>query len=193
MKAQSEVMGLALIMVIITFGLALLVRFSLSSDSGLDSLDSYSREQIPLRLNSAMLQTHVEACGLDFSELLIRCAQGNAFTCPRGVDLQTGLYASPSALDACSAAARFANETLHLALGDRGGFFQYRMFAYVGEDYTDDSLWLRGFPVGNNLDCTYTNDRGQIRRMQIPHPGVFFFRISGSRLLTTKLDLCYRQ
>lgn len=181
-KAQSEIIGLAFVMVIITLGLAILVSFSLKSSST-DYVNIFTKSELPLFLNNAMLETNIEECyGEKLSRLLMKCAEGANLICPQSIDggtLPTDLANKP-VKDACVVSYRFIEKQLQTVLTQNYQYFRY--FVYTGDDYKENQIFM----LQNSIDGKTCGNR-----MNIPHPGRLFFRIAGGELLNTKLDICY--
>ena len=176
-KAQSEIMGLAFIMVIITVGLAVIVSFSLRSSST-DYVNIFTRSELPLFLNNAMLETNINECfGEKLSRLLMKCAEDSNLICPEDLGPTPPELSGKDPKDACVVSYNFIEDQLDTVLTSNYQNFKY--YVYTGDDYNNNQIFTL-----NNSDCN---------RMDIPHPGRLFFRIAGGEILNTKLDICYEQ
>lgn len=164
MKSQSEAMGLALIMIIIVLGLLIYIRFSLMTSEPQPYTTQFTFKQLPVLLNDAMLQTHTldsHCYGERIQTILMRCGEGNTFTCSNNQD-------------ACTFARNWISNHLNKTLDQWNMEYQYTV--YRGDDFRNNHV----FPMITNADCSQMNIDTEI----------FFFRMSNGQLLNMKLDLC---
>ena len=186
-KAQSEIMGLAMIMIIITIGLAILVRFSIQgSDDQVDFVSSFTENELALFYNDALINTHIQECGKSLQGVIRDCLDTPRAQCRSGIVFPGGNISTPSDPDVCSIAERFLEESLEKGLGSN--FFEYRFTVYTGNDFTDESKWKIYL---TNTDCIQTID-GRDIPMRIPRPGIIPLKYGGGTF-HTKLDLCFEQ
>jgi len=163
-KSQSEIMGIAIIMVILTFGLLVFISFGLNKTSTPISLE-YTYKQIPTLLNNAILETHsseADCHGEKIQRILINVAEGNDFMCN---DKRASVFIEES-----------INNFLEETLGTWR--MNYRYTVYTGSDFRDTSKYVLFL---NNSNCIGMNVDTEN----------FFFRLSDGRFLNIKLDLCY--
>jgi hypothetical protein len=174
-KSQSEILGFAMVMILVVVGLAIYVRFSLTQTEP-DYVNVFTKNQLPLYLNNAILETNVPECyGEKISKLLIRCAEGKNFVCTQTPNLFGNATNVPTT--ACDASKLIITQALNITLNKND--FQYRYYVYTGNDYTKNNLF------------NVSNTRNFCSNMNIPHPGRLFFRTATNELLNAKLDICY--
>ncbi len=79
-KAQSEILGLAFVMVLIAFGLIFIVTFIVLADD--DSIRrDFVDKQLATNLNNAMLDTQTTCRDSQISRLIIDCASDQLLRC----------------------------------------------------------------------------------------------------------------
>jgi hypothetical protein len=165
-KSQSEILGLAMVMVLIVIGLLMYVVFSLNSAK--ESITATQQhKQLPVILNDAMLFTDsakADCYGERMQKLVIKVAQGDAFTC----NYQGGTLVEDYVKIMFN---MFLTETLD------AWNIGYNYTVYTGNDFTDSSSYVMSL---SNVDCTYMNRDSEN----------FFFRMSNGKLVNMKLDIC---
>lgn len=85
-KAQTEIIGLAIIVILLVLGMAFVVRFMLDKEPA-----GYKRQFTQAEISSNMLNSFLKAkskdCnGLAMTELLQNCAESRSITCENGMD-----------------------------------------------------------------------------------------------------------
>ena len=165
-KSQSELIGLAIIVVLIVIGLLVVVSFSLRSTST-DYVILHQHQQLPVLLNDAILETHVgEDCYNEkMQHLIIRYAVGESFICENRQPIFEFINSSISTI---------LENTLD------SWFMTYRYTIYTGLDYRDEDERLFYF----------TNSENNCHLMSITTEN-FFFTMSTGEFINMKLDLCY--
>jgi hypothetical protein len=163
-KGQSEILGLAMVMVLLVIGLLMYVTFSLNAAR--DSITvTQQHEQLPVILNDAMLFTDSapdDCYGERMQKLVIKVAQGDSFICADGRPVREFVRYRFD---------QFLTQTL------TAWNIGYEYTIYTGNDFTDKSSYVM---VLNNTDCTFM-DRASEN---------FFFRMSNGELVNMKLDIC---
>lgn len=164
-KSQSEIMGIAIVMVIVVFGLLIFISFNSNKTHIPISLE-YTYKQIPVMLNNAILETHTtedDCYGEKMQKILIKAGEGNTLVCKNG-----------------KRAKEFAEENIKKILNETLDLWgmDYRYTVYVGTDFSDEDSFVIFL---NNSDC---------RGMNIDTEN-FFFRMADGQFLNVKLDLCY--
>jgi hypothetical protein len=165
-KTQSEILGLAMVVILITFGLLLFVMFGLRGDDEHISVE-YSYKQLPVLLNNAILETHTseaDCYGEKIQKLLIKAGEGNTLVCKNGQDVKSFVRIK-------------IKELLDLTLGEWN--IDYRYTVYKGTDYKDENNYV--FNITNSPNNCYGQDIDTEN---------FFFRMSNGQFLNIKLDLC---
>lgn len=168
-KSQSELVGLAMVVVLIVLGLLVVVSFSLRSIDPDISIE-YQHEQLPVLLNDAILEAHtstdLSGCyGEQIKKLLLKVAQNENFVCnndPVKDFLKTEIQ---SILD----------DTLH------SWYITYRYTIYTGLDYTDSTKHLFDVFTNSDDDCLNQNIKTEN----------FFFSMTNGDFLNMKMDICY--
>ncbi len=174
MKGQSEIMGLAVVMVLLSVGFLLYVSFNLKTDH-VSSTVKYNYQQLPVLLNNAILDTHTkesDCYGEKIQKLLIKAGEGNSLIC------NDGTLAKEFSKDFIS---KILNETL------AKWQMEYIYSVYTGED----------FSVCNSLNPNYdtncvfvlTNSKNSCYKKDINTEN-FFFRMNNGRFINIKLDIC---
>ncbi|MCK5107831.1 MAG: hypothetical protein KAQ83_03830 [Nanoarchaeota archaeon] len=75
-KAQTEILGLAIIVVFIAIGMLFVIKFSLNkSDEG--PREQFINSELASNILNSMIDTHTSCRNLDFSALLKDCAENN--------------------------------------------------------------------------------------------------------------------
>jgi hypothetical protein len=166
MKSQSEIFGMAIVMVLVTIGLLMFVVFALNSSSSRQSLTTqYVHKQLPVLLNDAILQTHAlenECYGQKIKDLLIKCGQRDNFVCNNNQN-------------ACDFSKKFISSRLNETLEKWKMEYSYTVF--VGTD-------LR------SPDTSVIFNLNNSRCLRDVSSETFFFRMSNGRLLNMKMDIC---
>jgi hypothetical protein len=164
-KTQSEVIGLAIIMILIAFGLVIFISFSLRTKPQ-NVPSQYTYRQIPVLLNNAILETHTteEDCyGEKIQKILISSADNSNLICKNNMK-----------------AEEFANKTISSFLNETlnkwGMYYQYTV--YTGTDYRDPNNQIIFIKNHNCINMNIDTEN-------------FFFRMADGRFLNIKLDLCY--
>lgn len=85
-KAQTEIIGLAIIVILLVLGMAFVVRFMLDKEPA-----GYKRQFTQAEISSNMLNSFLKAksrdcSGLSMTELLQNCAESRSITCENGMD-----------------------------------------------------------------------------------------------------------
>lgn len=165
-KTQSEIIGLAMIVLILIFGLLIYISFSMKGDDEVLTKE-FTYKQIPVLLNNAILETHTlenECHGEKMQKLIMKMAEGSSLTCNDGTLIED-----------------FVDEKIEFFLNSTldDWHMTYRYTIYTGTDYTDESTYV----------LFKTNSASECWNMDI-HTENFFFRMSNGNLLNIKLDLC---
>lgn len=165
-KAQSELVGLAMVVLLIVIGLLIAVSFSLRA-TDVDYAVEYQHQQLPVLLNDAILESHVgtDCYQEQMKKLLLKVAQRESFTCQNGQDVKDFLEGDIQVI---------LSETLD------SWFVTYRYTIYTGLDYTDITKQLFYFTNSDN-DCLNQNIETEN----------FFFSMTNGDFLNMKLDICY--
>lgn len=178
-KGQSEIMGLAMIVVLITFGLLIFVAFSMRSESK-NVATEFTFKQLPVLLNNAILETHVpedECFGEKIQKLLIMSAEKSNIQC---LTKQSTKEYSKEKI------TKILKDTL-----DQWNM-EYIFTVYTGKDHKicqhDPSSSKCVFDITNSLEKDGTTKR-YCRNMNI-NAETFFLGLSDGRILYIKLDLC---
>lgn len=112
-RAQAEIVGITIVMVLIMLGIIFAIRFVIVPD-GQNIKQNYDRNQMAANFMDAMLKTTTECHGLTFTDLVQACAQARenptAFTyrCPE----VTGIC--DEQCDTCT----FLNKSLEILIDD---------------------------------------------------------------------------
>ncbi len=85
MKAQSEIMGLAMVMVLVAFGLVFIVSFIVLTDDG-DIRGDFIDKQMAVNINNAILDTNTQCRGNTVRRLLVDCVDSRNVICSAGVN-----------------------------------------------------------------------------------------------------------
>ena len=166
-KAQSELVGLAMVVLLIVIGLLIAVSFSLRA-TNTDYAVEYQHQQLPVLLNDAILESHTnldECHGEQIKKLLLKVAQKEAFECNNGKKLNTFLEKDIE---------KILNSTLDQ------WYITYKYTIYTGLDYSDKSKQLFYF---TNSDDNCLNQNIETEN--------FFFSMSNGDFLNMKLDICH--
>jgi len=87
-KAQMEIMGLAVIVVLVSLGIFFVVSFKLGGDDTTNIREGFTRRQVGTKFLATYEQTNV-ICGtinnLNFEDLIYNCATGVEVSCESGV------------------------------------------------------------------------------------------------------------
>lgn len=79
MKSQSEILGLALVVVLIFLGLVIYVRFAMTADQDAALPTQLMYKQLPIVMNDVLLQTNIPECGNEQLRIvLMRCFEGQS-------------------------------------------------------------------------------------------------------------------
>jgi len=179
-KSQSEIVGLAVLMIIITIGLLIFAVFVINNKPK-SLINSFMLNEIPSYLNTAMLETNIVSCGdIQLKTLLTKCGNDNIAICRSGRDY-------------CEEAKFILTEVLNNTLGEWK--MDYRFFAYVGPDFTIKSkniinpIYSTDVKKENTPLCKI-KENGKFK-VANSKSGIMFFPLNGGQTLTLKLDLCY--
>jgi hypothetical protein len=135
MKSQSEILGLALIVVLIFLGLVIYVRFALTSDQNVAIPAQLMYKQLPVVLNDVLLQTNIQNCNNEqLRNVIMRCVEGQQVC---------GTY------NTCEYARNWTIQKLNETLGE------WR-FAYI-YNITVDGNTRSEFPAIFGRNCTRKN------------------------------------
>jgi len=174
-KAQSEIIGLGIIMVLITIGLLIFTVFYIN-DQPKSILNTFMVNEVPVLLNSAILDTNDVECGnIPIKTLIVKCAEGSTARCSNSKDY-------------CDEAEYKIEYLLNETLGKWQ--MDYRFFAYTGSKFTENHV----------IDIIHSEDviredeavcytKGP--RLMESKSGLLFYPLGGGRTLSLKLDLCY--
>lgn len=147
MKSQTEIMGLAMVMVLIVLGLVIYIRFAATSTSNTAHPTELMHKQLPVVLNDVMLQTNIEECGGEtLRVVLMRCADGTDHICT-----------NPAT---CTVASSWIANRLNETLQTWG-------FSYIYRAYLDDNLASPLFEQAYG-DCSRNRD-AEIFSFRIGH------------------------
>src|SRR3989344_284730 len=84
-KSQMEIMGLAIIVILITVGIFFYIGFR-ARQQPVDQKQEFGNVQLATNIINSILETTTENCyGLTFSEVLQRCASNTGGYCSEGV------------------------------------------------------------------------------------------------------------
>lgn len=179
-KGQSEIMGLAMVMILLAVGLLLFISFGLrNSDSSLSNEFTY--KQLPVLLNKAIFETNTlesDCYGEKIQKLLIKAGEGNTLTCNNGVSSK-------------EFAKDFITDALNQTLG--AWFMEYRYTVYRGNDFSVcDPVPNGGLDsMADSSKCVLkihnTDDYCFMKDINTEN---FFFRMNTGQLLNIKLDIC---
>lgn len=109
-KAQMEIMGLVLIVILITLGLLFVIMFSLNSDNE-SAKSSFTQEELASNTLLAMIHTTTDCKDIVLSDMIEYCAEGRPVSC-------SGYYCASSGSDAAcdcvdSTVSHILNNTLN--------------------------------------------------------------------------------
>ena len=79
-KAQTEIMGLAIIIILIIVAVAFLIRFNMFQDPP-DPKKRFTQAELASNTLNTFLETTAKDCELSMSELLQNCGEGGGITC----------------------------------------------------------------------------------------------------------------
>lgn len=83
-KAQLEVLGLVIVIILIVLGILFAIRFVITKPVS-ETKQEYTRSQLTSNFGIALLQSSTANCrGIDITELLTDCAEFQAITCDDG-------------------------------------------------------------------------------------------------------------
>lgn len=83
-RAQLEIMGLMIVIVLIIIGILFAIRFVITKPVA-ETKQEYTRSQLTSNFGIALLQSTTQNCrGIDITELLTDCAEFEAITCGDG-------------------------------------------------------------------------------------------------------------
>lgn len=172
-RGQSEIMGLAMVVILIVLGLLLYVKFGIDT-SGSSLTNEFTNKQLPVLLNKAIFETHAteEDCyGEKIQKILISSAEGKNLVCSNGQPFKV-----------------FAREFIENSLNQTLGEWQmeYIYSVYKGQDFSvcEPSSFnsnLCVMSITNSEDYCFMMDR---------YTENFFFRLNTGQLLNIKLDIC---
>lgn len=91
-KGQMEILGLAVIVVLILMGVLFAIQFVLKAP-GTQIAQQYKESQLAAGLLTTMLGTTSECRGASVTELLQDCSVFTSLNCPRGTSCQEAQYA----------------------------------------------------------------------------------------------------
>ena len=84
-RAQLEIMGLMIVIILIIVGVLFAVRFVITKPAATTKQD-YTRSQLTSNFGIALLQATTKDCrGVDMTELLSDCAEFQSITCDNGM------------------------------------------------------------------------------------------------------------
>ncbi len=166
-KAQMEILGLAIVVLLLILGMVFVVRFIALSDKG-SIRKEVSESQIASNYIATYLDTTVRDCrGLTIEELLIDCAEGTPG--PRGGAINCGYTLLPDGHEVKSCEqAQLAASTIFLTTFE----------AWKTKYYFTSFLQGRSPFLTNGTEC-----KGQKRSKD-------YFLSTASGTLHVKLDLC---
>lgn len=83
-KAQMEILGLMIVIILIIMGILFAVRFVITKPAS-ETKQEYTRSQLTSNFGIALLQATTEDCrGIDMTELLTDCSEFESITCGNG-------------------------------------------------------------------------------------------------------------
>lgn len=173
-KSQSEIMGLAMVMILLAVGLLLFVSFGLKgSESSLSN--EFTNKQLPVLLNKAIFETDAteEDCyGESIQKLLIKAGEGNSLICNNG-----------------QSAKEFSEDFISDALNKTLNTWniEYRYSVYRGQDFTVCGPGTNFDPRNCIINQTNSEDYCFLKDISTEN---FFFRMNTGQLLNIKLDIC---
>jgi len=168
-KAQMEIIGLAVIVIMLSFGLIFALKVMMKPPSKIQ--ESFAQKQLSQNTIDAMIKSSTNCRGLDLQELIIDCAnsaQGGRIEC--------------SGIRSCNFVKMSMEQILDRTLDEWA--VPYRLRAYIGNEV------LIGEP-GNeiyfeNLEC---GQGIEDRKVDVVSPGIQPLPIQ-SGTLTIMLEIC---
>jgi hypothetical protein len=79
-KAQTEIMGLAILIILIILGMTFIIRFTMSREQ-IDVKEQFTQSQLASNMLNTFLETNAQDCDYTMLELLRNCGQGGGLDC----------------------------------------------------------------------------------------------------------------
>ena len=166
-KSQTEIMGLAIIVILVAFGLVFMMKY-MATNKPTEYQKEYLYAELSSNIINTLLKTTVDNClQLSFADLYRDCAEGESIDCSGG--------STPNSCDYSQ------GQTLSV-LGNTLGEWKinYEFNVYTEESLLGDSIWSLG-SIESDDGCI---GEKKSKRYSIPAPNT----IDGTVYI--KLDVC---
>ena len=172
-KAQTEILGLAFIVILISIGIFLLYTFSEPTEK---FHKGFADSQTATNLLISLAKTTVPACrNYDIGDLIANCAESNG----RWNSLNRGDMSICGGMPTCIAANKTMNSIFEKTLKKE---YDYDFRVYIfGEDKEDKSQWI--FHHSTSAACTAKNIPGT-------KPGNYGIKFGANKDLMLRLKVC---
>lgn len=142
-KSQSELLGLAIVVLLIAVGLLFVIGFVVL-DTPTNSRSAYINKQLATNLNDALLETTTTCRNLNVRELYLVCMDNNRDICPL---VNSSL--NPNSVSACDYLNGFIENRLGDTLDKWGTYYQY---SYRYDAINAPAVWSHKSD-GNTAGC----------------------------------------
>jgi competence protein ComGC len=124
-KAQSELLGFVIVVLIISVGLLFVVGFMVMNAKNASTRTAFTDKQLAVNLNKALLQTTSECDGKQVKDLIVDCADRKAILC----QMPNGQRAF-----SCEYLEYQIPKLLSLTLDEWGAVYEYKIVLESGQD-----------------------------------------------------------
>lgn len=171
-KSQTEIMGLAIVVILIAFGIVFMMKY-MATKKPVEYQKEYSQAELASNIINALLKTTTEDClELSFADLYKDCGEN-----PNGGSIDCSGGTTP---DSCSYSRTQTEIVLINTLGAWG--MNYEFIAYLDEaDPLDFSIWGSGISIKSISGCP---GEKKSKRYSIPAPN------TPDQTVYIKLDIC---
>lgn len=172
-KSQMEIMGLAVVVILIVFGMVFMMKY-MATKKPVEYQKEYSQTELASNIINTLLKTTIKDClELSFADLYKDCAEN-----PNEGSIDCSGGATP---DSCSYSQTQTEYVLSSTLGIWG--MNYEFIVYVDElDPLQFSIWGEDISIKSTEGCP---GEKKSKRYSIPAPNV-----NPDQTVYIKLDIC---
>jgi hypothetical protein len=169
-KAQSELLGFVIVVIIISIGLLFVVGFMVMNAKSSAAKTSFTDKQLAVNLNKAILQTTSECDGKQIKDLVVDCADRKAITCP---------LPSGERVFSCEYLGYQIPKLFNVTLDEWGAIYEYKIV--LEDDITDIILY--------NLPPKTASDAQICKRSKVT-PGTFPLPLRTGKQVYSIIRIC---
>jgi hypothetical protein len=177
-KAQSELLGLAMVVLLIALGFVFLLSFMVATSDS-DTRKEFVDKELAINTLNAMLDTNTLCRGNSVKKLIVDCATNKRVRCGNTNQLNSCQYLFSQTDDGSSDPQGVVPYILNQTLDNRNDFVFTGYISYIGGD-TEELSELSAFG-GASSKKGYFSNINTVNRPQCPRgqvPGIFPLPIS---------------